>query len=640
MGTTSGPRGLYSIQNHSEDPWDGFLRGVGLFILLAFAAVWLGTEWTAYRLGFQAVLGKTIVPHVYAPWSGAEWAFRFHASADPRVHAAFTQGTILDLIGLAVAFAVAAWFGRRAMLHSQVHSDLHGSAHWATEEEIEKTGLIGKGSGVYVGAFLDKKGRKRYLRHDGPEHVLVFAPTRSGKGVGLVLPTLLSWPHSCVVHDIKGENFALTSGWRGGELGSRTLKFNPAENDGSSCRFNPLAEIRLRTDYEIEDVQNVVNMLVDPDGKGSEGENAHWTATASALLLGVVLHILYFEKDKSLTGVSHFLSDPSFDSPEMMYNYMLLSPHDPTGEMGWVDTAGAPTATHPVVAMAAREMLNRDPKEGSSILSTAIRYFTLFRDPIVAKNIAQSDFTIRSLMNDEKPVSLYLVVPPSEMERLKPLTRLIINQILRTLTAEMSFAGGKSVAGYKHRLLMMIDELPSLGNLEILQKALAFMAGYGIKSYLITQDVAQLAAAYGGASGNHESVMANCHVQIAYAPNKIETAELLSKMAGTMTVRNELRSYSGSRVGFKTQVSINTQENERALITPDEVRRLPPDDMLVFIAGHSPVYGKKIKYYEDPTFDARSKVPPVISDGRLPVELVEPDVPEPAGIVAVGPTPS
>ncbi len=136
MGATSGPRGLYSIQSHSEDPWDGLLRGVGLFILLAFLAVWIGTEWTAYKLGFQAVLGSPIAPHIYAPWSGAEWAFRFHASQDPRVHAAFTQGTILDVIGLVAAFAVAAWFGRRAMLRSQAHSDLHGSAHWASEEEI------------------------------------------------------------------------------------------------------------------------------------------------------------------------------------------------------------------------------------------------------------------------------------------------------------------------------------------------------------------------------------------------------------------------------------------------------------------------------------------------------------------------
>ena len=613
--STNGPRGLYSISARDGDPLDGVFRALGAFLIVSLLVLLAGTELTAQRLAFAPQLGAPLAPHLYAPWDGIGWAFRFGGSPDPRVTGALRAMWTIDGIGVLAAAALAFALGVRGAKRAVPHSDLHGSAHWASDAEVEKTGLIGKGAGVYVGAYVDKKKHTRYLRHDGPEHVLAFAPTRSGKGVGLVLPTLLSWPHSVLVHDIKGENFALTAGWRSTELGSRCLKFNPAENDGSSCRFNPLAEVRLRTDFETEDIQNVVGMLVDPDGKGLSGEDAHWITSASAFLLGVVLHILYYEPNKTLTGVAQFLSDPSFDSTEMMYNYMLAAPHDPSGEMNWVDSTGARTATHPVVAMAARDMLNKDPKEGGSILSTAIRFFTLFRDPIVARNTSASDFTIHSLMNDDVPVSLYLVLPPSEMDRLKPLTRLIINQIVRTLTAEMKFAGGTSVAGYKHRLLLMIDELPSLGNLSILQTALAFMAGYGLKSYLITQDVAQLAAAYGGPSGQHESIMANCHVQVAYAPNKIETAELLSKMAGTMTVRNELRSYSGSRVGLKMQVSVNAQENERPLIMPDEVRRLPADDALIFVAGNPPIYGKKIKYYADPTFSQRAKIPPPLANG-------------------------
>lgn len=257
--------------------------------------------------------------------------------------------------------------------------------------------------------------------------------------------------------------------------------------------------------------------------------------------------------------------------------------------------------------MAARDMLNKSAEEGGSIISTAIRFLTLFRDPIVANNISASDFSVRDLMHDDRPLSLYLVVPPSDMDRLKPLTRLIFNQILRALTSEMSFADGRAVAGYKHRLLLMIDELPSLGRLEILQSALAYMAGYGIKSYLITQDVAQLQAAYGGPNST-ETIMANCHVQVAYAPNKLETMELLSKLAGQATVRTEQRSYSGGRFGWRGNVQVSVTETERALLTPDEVRRLPADDALIFVAGHPPIYGKKIKYYEDPTFSARAKV--------------------------------
>jgi type IV secretion system protein VirD4 len=602
---------------------NGLVRGSGALLFVAFIAVWAATEWLASRLGFAKALGAPIVPKLYTPWDGLGWTFRFWRAPGAALHTALVNYLELTGLGLLVSLLFAVGLAYRAFQKNAKHSDLHGSAHWATEDEIRKSGLLGGGQGVYVGAYEDARGKRKYLRHDGPEHVLAFAPTRSGKGVGLVLPTLLSWPHSVLVHDIKGENYALTSGWRATELGSRILKFDPANPDGSSCRFNPLSEVRLRTEFEIKDIQNIVQILVDPEGKAGQGDEAHWIATSSALLLGVVLHVLYNEHDKSIGGVASFLSDPSFESPTQFYQYMLNAQHDPELTQGWVDAAGHATATHPVVAMAARDMLNKDPKEATSVLSTATRFLVLFRDPIVARNISTSDFAIRDLMNDDAPVSLYLVIPPSEMDRIKPLTRLIVNQILRTLTAEMQFAGGRSVAGYKHRLLLMIDEFPSLGRLEIVQSALAFMAGYGIKAYLITQDVSQLAAAYGGSSGRDETIMANCHIQVAFAPNKVETMELLSKLAGKTTVMNETKSYSGTRMSVRMHVMANVQETERDLLTPDEARRLPPDDSLIFVAGQSPIYGKKIKYYEDPTFARRSKLPAADGSGRsAPVKPV------------------
>ena len=608
MAQQNGPRGLYSINGQQEDPAFGFLRAASAFFLGTFASIWAGTEWVAFEFRFQPALGVPLSKglHLYSPWDAFGWMFKFRSVADHRVHAMLGHYWIAFLICEVATVLLAGWILARASRKAK-HSDLHGSAHWATDEEVKKIGLLGGGAGVYVGAF-ESGGRTRYLRHDGPEHVLAFAPTRSGKGVGLVIPTLLSWPHSVVVHDIKGENFALTAGWRARDLGSRVLKFDPSGNDGTSCRFNPLTQVRLRTEYEVKDVQNIVQMLVDPDGKAGQGEEAHWIATSSALLVGVLLHMLYAEREKSLAGVASFLSDPTFESPTQMYQLMLNAQHDPDLAQGWRDAMNEPTATHPVVAMAARDMLNKDPKEATSVLSTATRFLTLFRDPIVARNTSSSDFAIRDLMNDDAPVSLYIIVPPSEIDRLKPLTRLLVNQLLRELTAEMKFEGGRSVANYKHRLLLMIDELPSLGRLEILQTALAYMAGYGIKAYLITQDVAQLTAAYGGSSGRDETIMANCHVQIAFAPNKIETMEMLSKLSGTMTVRNETRSYSGARVGLHSHVMVNAQETERPLLTADEARRLPDDDALIFVAGHSPIYGKKIRYFKDPVFAERARV--------------------------------
>jgi type IV secretion system protein VirD4 len=598
----------YSSRTYrQDDPLGGWLRAIGLGLMLASGALWLATEYIASRFGFQRALGAPLLPHVYAPWDALAWAVRFRSVADPRVHDILAQFWLYAGIGVVASIGVAIVMGIRFGSATKRGTDAHGSAHWANRHEIEATGLIGKSDGVYVGAWQDARGTVHYLRDDGPAHVLAFAPTRSGKGVGLVLPTLLSWPHSVVVHDIKGENYALTAGWRSRDLGSRILKFEATSIDGTSARFNPLLEVRLRTPYEVQDVQNIVNMLVDPDGKGAEGDDAHWIVSASAMLSGVVLHVLYAEPNPSLAVVANLISSPLFESTAQMFEYMLNSEHDSARECGWSDASGSPAATHPVVAMAARDMLNKSPEEGGSILSTAIRFLTLFRDPIVAHNISGSDFTVRDLMHDARPLSLYLVIPPSDMDRLKPLTRLIFNQILRALTSEMKFENGRSVAAYKHRLLLMIDELPSLGRLEILQSALAYMAGYGIKSYLITQDVAQLQAAYGGPNST-ETIMANCHVQVAYAPNKLETMELLSKLAGQATVRTEQRSYSGGRFGFRGNVQVSVAETERPLLTPDEARRLPPDDALVFVAGHAPIYGRKIKYYEDATFSQRAKI--------------------------------
>jgi type IV secretion system protein VirD4 len=279
-------------------------------------------------------------------------------------------------------------------------------------------------------------GRHRgaYLRHDGPEHVLCFAPTRSGKGVGLVVPTLLTWPGSAIVHDIKGENWTLTAGWRA-RFG-RVLLFDPTNAQSAAC--NPLLEVR-RGEWEVRDVQNIADVLVDPEG-ALERRN-HWEKTGHSLLVGTILHVLYAEADKTLAGVANFLSDPKRPI-EKTLRAMMTTPH--LGERG----------VHSVVASAARELLNRSDNERSGVLSTAMSFFGLYRDPVVARVTRQCDWRIRDLVESRRPTTLYLVVPPSDISRTKPLVRLVLNQIGRRLTEELeslwctvpitaSCAGGK-----------------------------------------------------------------------------------------------------------------------------------------------------------------------------------------------------
>jgi type IV secretion system protein VirD4 len=278
---------------------------------------------------------------------------------------------------------------------------------------------------------------------------------------------------------------------------------------------------------------------------------------------------------------------------------------------------------HPTIAAASRDMTNRPEEERGSVLSTARSFLSLYRDPLVARNVSRSDFRILDLMNEARPMTLYLVVRAEDKDRMKPLMRLIINQLMRVLLRpEITYRQGRPVAPHKHRLLLMLDEFPSYGRLDVFQEALAYIAGYGIKAYLIMQDIAQLWGAY----GRDESIISNCHLRIAYAPNKIETADWLSRMAGTTTVVTENITNSGSRYSaVLANVSTTYHQIARALITPDEVMRLrspvktaddsiaEPGDMLIFAAGHAPILGTQSLYFRDPTFQNRARIAPPLS---------------------------
>lgn len=573
----------------------GLFLWFGGFILASNS---VATQYTAYRFNFSEGLGQPLFLKIYSPFNWAVWASHHYDRYPSIFHSTYA------LLSVCLVLSFGGLFGWKAFQRrpSKGIHNLHGSATFATRKDIEETGLFSaKQVGVYVGGWQDESGRLHYLKHNGPEHVLTFAPTRSGKGVSLVIPTLLSWMHSAVILDIKGENWGLTAGWRRRYAKNLVLKFDPS-SPNDSVRFNPLEEIRLGTEYEVSDVQNLVTMIVDPDGRGL---NDHWAKTGHALLVGAVLHCLYQSQELAQTAtlrdVADLLSDPSREI-EAVFKEMLETKHTKQG-------------THPTIAASARDMLNKADNERSGVLSTAMSFLTLYRDPIVDKNTSSSDFKIRDLMHHSRPVSLYLVIRPSDKDRLKPLIRLMLNQIIRRLTEKMTT--GSEADHYKHRLLLMIDEFPSLGRLEIFQEALAFIAGYGLKAYLITQDLTQLYNAY----GREESILSNCHIRIAFAPNKIETARLLSDMTGTTTIIKKTVSTSGKRFSASlNHVSESYQEIKRPLMTPDECMRLPgpkktaegkikdAGDMLVFVAGYQPIYGKQPLFFKDPTFLERSKV--------------------------------
>jgi type IV secretion system protein VirD4 len=547
---------------------------IAVVFTIVLVMTWAATQWTAWRLGFQAQLGNPWFElagwPIYYPPALFWWWYAFDAYA-PSI---FVEGGGIAASGglMAIAAAILMSINRSREARNVA---TYGSARWAEDKEIRTAGLLGP-DGVVLGRHTQD-----YLRHDGPEHVLCFAPTRSGKGVGLVVPTLLTWPGSAIVHDIKGENWTLTAGFRAKH--GRVLLFDPTS--AKSSAYNPLLEVR-QGEWEVRDVQNIADILVDPEG--SLDKRNHWEKTSHSLLVGAILHVLYAEPDKTLAGVANFLSDPR-RPVEATLRAMMDTAH--LGDVG----------VHPVIASSARELLNKSENERSGVLSTAMSFLGLYRDPVVARVTAHCDWRIADLVESREPVSLYLVVPPSDINRTKPLIRLILNQIGRRLTEELH------TSGKRHRLLLMLDEFPALGRLDFFESALAFMAGYGLKSFLIAQSLNQIERAY----GPNNAILDNCHVRVAFATNDERTAKRISDALGTATEMRDSTNYAGHRLApWLGHLMVSRQETARPLLTPGEIMQLPPSDEIVMVAGTPPIRAAKARYFEDARLQERILIPP------------------------------
>ena len=554
--------------------------------LALVCGMWAATQFVAWKVRYSPALGVNLWG-IYPPWSVVLWALEANGQASRLFSGAASLGGAVAAVILLLGIVCQSVADNT----SRAMETLHGSARKANRKDIEDAELL-KDEGVFIGGWIDPKGKFHYLRHKGNAHVLALAPTRSGKGVCLVVPTLVTWKQSVVVSDLKGELWAMSAGWRESYAKQRVLRFEPALPEGS-VRWNPLDEIRIGTEYEIADVQNLAGMLTDPDGKGADGPSRHWIVSSQSLLVGLILHLLYKRDngkgEANLAAIDALLSENRLDNSfwESIQHY---------------DGYKSQKA-HPIVARVAQDMINTPDEERGSIISTTRSFLALWRDDIVARNTSRSDFRIADLMGGEKnenpkPVSLYIISNPTDKERLRPLTRILINMICRLLAKSMD---------HKFKLLMMLDEFPSMGKLDVIQESLAFLAGYGIRFYLICQDMDQLVSMY----GEHQTITANTHIQIAFAPMVQRSIQYISRMTGQTTVIKEQITTSGKRTGpFNTQVSRTFQEVSRQLMTEDEVMRMPKakivddkmlegGDMLVFVAGTPVIHGKQMPYFMD-----------------------------------------
>ncbi len=570
---------------------------LSLFAAVTLLSFWIATQWSAAELGYQWRLGAAWLSvgdfKLYAPWAFFSWVYWYSSYAPAIFRTGFFITAVGPMVGVVVLIAYAVWMARKARI-----ATTHGSARWASTEECRAAGLLNS-EGVVLGVLPDG----RLLKDNSLEHVACIAPTRSGKGVGQVIPTLLSWPGSVLVHDMKGENWAITSAWRA--KFSNVMYFNPTD-PRCSAHFNPFLEVR-DDENQIRDVQNIADQVVDPYGKGKE---SHWDRTADQFFLGAILHVLHAEPDKSLYGLSKFLSDPK-RSFEATLKHMKAVPHDKG-------------IAHERIASAAQAMLNKSEEERSGILSTALAFLGLYSDPIVARNTADSDFRIRDLMQAEHPMSLYIVVPDSDRLRLKPLIRMMMTMITQRLVEVLNPKENK------HRLLMLIDEFPRLGKLPFFTDALAYLAGYNIKVMLVMQSKAQLDAPDAHGPGN--TAIESCKVRSVYSPQDPVTAQWISDALGPKTEVHQQTTYTGHRLApWLGHVMVSDQESSRPLLDAAEICKLPADEMILLVAGFPPIRARRFRYYEHAEFAARANLPPLKLNPRGPYPFRPRQHPNPWG---------
>ncbi len=613
---------LYLLPRRERDPIGVIFPSIGIVIWVGAASCWAATQEVARAFDYQASLGRPLLGHAYSPFDLVTWAIKFDHPArfGLEIHGVFAHAYLIVAIGNALGICVAVLMAARRVGRLQRHTDLHGSAHWASPGEVRATGLLDRDRGVYVGSWRDpQSGRVKYLRDASSAHELEFKATGAGKTVGSVMMTLLSWLGSVFCLDLKGgEVWLKTAGWRAaspdkGGLAQRVYRFEPAATDGSSVRLNPFDRIRIGSAYETQDVQNIVELVADEGEKPVRGDNRFWIEMAKRLLLGLSLHVKHDTNphNDSLPGVAAMLADSRFNDVDGLFKHLRSYEHDASYARGWRDAEGSPSATHPLVAQIATQMLAMESRVKANVVAEAQSFLSLYSDPVIAANIASSDFNLDDLGNGD--MSLYFVVHPADKKRLRPLTRLITTQVLLALMQRSEHVA-------EPRVLIMLEEVAELGALDVVATALALGRGYGLKLFLIAQDLSQLDTAWGAKS---KTIIANCAIRIASAPNDVGTAELLSKMCGTMTVRHTVRNYSGSRLSALLPHTMTSEhDTQRPLLTPDEVMRLPgprksdagdivaPGNILVFVSGHPPIYGVQPLYFRDPTFVRRASIPP------------------------------
>jgi type IV secretion system protein VirD4 len=465
---------------------------------------------------------------------------------------------------------------------------LHGAARFASERELKRHGFRSS-SGIIVG----RKGG-RFLTFGGSEHVLVEAPTRSGKGIGIVIPNLLTWQGSVVVLDVKRENYDASAGFRA-HYGQQVFLFNPTDRESRTARYNPLAYIdRSDPDDVIIELQKIATMLFVAPERGE----AFWANGARTGFVGVGAWLAE-TSDEPLTmgAIYRYLTEGdarSFFKKELANTKLNLS-------------TGCRTALN--------DFAGGSDNSFADIKKTITNVLGLWLNPLVDAATSASDFDLRDLR--KRHISIYLGVSPDELERIAPLYNLLFQQLIDLNVRELPDETTPVP------ILVILDEFARLGRASVIASAFSYVAGYGIRLLPVIQSRSQLRGVY----GEHvaDEIVANCGVEVAFTPKELRVANELSDRIGYVGQESVTKSLTIN--GLVANRSKSISEQRRALVLPQELMQFPADRLILLRGGIPPIIGTKIFYFKNRFFKKRAFPPPVVPSTERKAAMAVPPPP-------------
>ena len=573
------------LQRIAAAQWRVLFVVVALSVTIPFILWFAGMFWLAAI--HRNPLGADLWTWLDA-WGKVDAGIYSHVEQDRLLRSLFYASLLVYFVPLYVVLNGMLQRHRRA---------LHGSARWANHKEIRNANLV-QDDGIVIG-----KHKGEILRFPGQQFVLLSAPTRSGKGVGVVIPNLLTYSGSVVVLDIKQENYNITAGYRRDVLQQQSWLFNPFAEERNpdtgapaprTHRYNPLSSI---TDgvFRVGDILAIGNAIWPTGGK-----DAFWNDNARNLFLAIVLFLSELndrrQKDAAL---------PEY--PVTMGEVLRQSSGRGTGLSVKKYLQGL-VETYPWLSSecldALTNFLSASDDVLASILSTFNAPLTIWRNPVVDAATSQNDFDLADVRT--RPMSVYIGITPDHLEDAKLLVNLVFSQLVNLNTKQLP---QDNPSRYRYPCLLLMDEFTAIGKVNILAKAVSYIAGYNLRLLPIIQSLSQLESVYGREDAR--TFVTNHAMQILFAPREQKDANEYSEMLGTFTEKGVSESRSKQILDPKGS-SESISDQKRALMLPQELKELGQWKEIVLLENTKPILCDKIRYYDDPAFTSRVMEPPVV----------------------------